>query len=105
MPTGQALVARKTDAATGRSSVTGLPELQDSQAYPKEFGIAVARVYKAHVRQLKQEASESERRTASLRPRYPMRDVSDCLQDFGSDMWADADLAAVFQLCRELARL
>ena len=82
--------------------VTGLPgELKGSQAYPREFGIAIARVYRSHMDQLQREAAENARVFAARHPRYPMSGITDLLEDFGSDMWVDADLQEVFAIsCR-----
>ena len=76
--------------------VTGLPgELKGSQAYPREFGTAIARVYRTHMDQLHQEAADIARLFATRHPRYPMSGITDLLED--------ADLQVVFAISRRMA--
>jgi hypothetical protein len=86
-------LARRYEDGNGRMRVQGTEHLKGSQAYPVQFGLAVARIYQRHEEQLKRDAAIAKADALTLLDANHENLVEMSCND--SDLWTDAGLSSV----------
>lgn len=88
-------IATSTFNDDGRRLVNGGPQLKESQAYPKDFGVGLAKLYQKHEEQIKKDASVL---MAGLRTDRHVSNVLELIQPRWEHVWEDANLRPVLAL-------
>jgi len=95
-------VALRLEGEDGKVSISGGPNLKASQAYPRDFGIGMRKLYTKHETKVKEDAEKllSELRASPMD--HPMGCALDLLDPVLGAFWDDANLKPVFALLQQM---
>ena len=97
-----ALYVLKPDNTTGELRPTGSRDLKSSQAYPEEFGHAVAKLWAKYRRGLRR-VSTPDKACCCDAECPPIESVLSAPVEDGEDAWEDASLVNIFQTLQAAA--